>query len=78
MSKKTQVKRQIFLESPYDIETIFEALSIASANDKEFIYLDRLIASLRLDPEGDLTKINYRILQDLKLIKTLEKEFWNG
>ena len=69
---KQQPKKKIFLESPYDIETIFESLSIASHNDKELIYMDRLIATIRLDPEGDLTNINYRILKDLNLLK-LEK-----
>lgn len=74
MSKKTQTikKRQIFLESPYDVETVFESLSIASRHDKEFLYMDRLLATLRLDPDGDLTNINYNILRDLGILK-LEK-----
>lgn len=69
---KQQPKKKIFLESPYDIETIFESLSIASYNDKELIYMDRLIATIRLDPLGDLTNINYKILKDLNLLN-LEK-----
>jgi hypothetical protein len=68
MEKKTE-KRQIFLENPYDIETVFESLSIASYNDKEFIYMDRLISYLRMDPEEDLTNINFKILNELKLLK---------
>lgn len=68
MQEKTH-KRQIFLENPYDIETVFEALSIASYNDQEFIYMDRLISYLRMDPEEDLTNINFKILKELKLLK---------
>jgi hypothetical protein len=68
MKKKAQ-SRQIFLENPYDIETIFEALSIASNNDKEFIYMDRLISHLRMSPEEDLTNINFKILEELHLLK---------
>lgn len=71
MTSKAQHKKQtrVFLESPYDIETIFESLSIASKNDKELLYIDRLIATIRLDPLGDLTEINYNILKDLSLIE---------
>jgi len=68
MTKKKKVSH-LFLENPYDIETVFEALSIASYNDKEFIYMDRLISYLRIFPEEDLTTINFRILSDLKLLK---------
>lgn len=68
IKKKVKATR-IFRENPYDLETIFETLSIASRHDKELIYIDRLIAELRLNPEGDLTNINYRILLDLGLIK---------
>lgn len=70
MTSKAQQKKQprVFLESPYDIETIFESLSIASQNNKELLYIDRLVSTLRLDPLGDLTQINYGILKDLKLI----------
>ena len=65
-------RTRIFLESPYDIETIFESLSIASNQNKELLYVDRLVATLRLDPLGDLTEINYKILKDLELI-TIQK-----
>lgn len=68
MTKKKKVSH-LFLENPYDIETVFESLSIASYNDKEFIYMDRLISYLRICPEEDLTNINFRILSDLKLLK---------
>lgn len=63
------VKRTLFLENPYDIETVYESLQIASKQGKELIYMDRLLATLRLDPGADLTNINYRLLHDLKLLK---------
>jgi len=62
------VKRAIFLENPYDLETVFESLEIAKTQNKELLYLDRLLATLRLDPEGDITNINYKILNDLGLL----------
>jgi hypothetical protein len=62
-------KKRVLLENPYDIETVFESLEIAAKKEKELLYMDRLIATIRLDPEGDLTNINYRILLDLGLIK---------
>lgn len=75
-TSKTQTEgsspKRVFLESPYDIETVFESLSIASRHDKELVYMDRLIAHLRLDPIGDLTEINYNILRELGILK-LEK-----
>ncbi len=67
--KKRVKATRVFRENPYDLETIFESMSIASNNDKELIYVDRLITELRLNPDGDLTSINYRILNDLNLIK---------
>lgn len=72
MSKKTKQRvtpTKILYENPYDLENIFESLNIASRHDKELLYMDRLIATLRLDPAGDITNINYNILRDLELIK---------
>lgn len=65
---KQKTKQRVFLESPYDIEIIFESLSIASSKEKELLYIDRLISTLRMDPLGDLTNINYTILKNLNLI----------
>jgi hypothetical protein len=67
-AQKHKTKQRVFLESPYDIEIIFESLSIASSKEKELLYIDRLISTLRMDPLGDLTNINYNILKDLNLI----------
>lgn len=70
MKSKTNIKKSkpLFLENPFDIETVFESLSIASNHNKELIFMDRLIATVRLDPEGDLTSIIYKILSDLEII----------
>jgi hypothetical protein len=73
IKKKKVTPTRILYENPYDIETFFESFSIASKNEKELIYIDRLITSLRLDPYGDLTSINYKILMDLGLIKLPNK-----
>lgn len=62
---------KIFVENPFDLETTFEALTIASLNGQEFVFLDQFITELRDDPCQDLTKLNYRILQNLQLL-TLE------
>jgi hypothetical protein len=67
----SKVKKIIFLENPYDVETLFESLEIAGSQGKELLYMDRLIATIRLDPEADLTNLNYKILHDLNLL-TLE------
>jgi len=62
-------KVNFFLENPYDMQSILDSLEIAKKQNKELVYMDRLIATLRLDPEGDIININYRILLDLKLLK---------
>lgn len=69
-SIKKVAPTRVLYENPYDIETFFETFSIASKNEKELIYIDRLITALRLNPYGDLTAINFTILTDLGLIKT--------
>lgn len=58
-----------FLENPYDLETCFESLNIASKGNKELIYLDQLLARIRLDPTVDITELNYTILSELDLLK---------
>jgi hypothetical protein len=72
MSKTKKVKvtpTRILLENPYDLETFFESLNIASNHEKELLYIDRFIAALRSNPAGDITTINYTILKDLGIIK---------
>jgi hypothetical protein len=73
IKKKKVTPTRVLYENPYDIETFFETFSIASKNEKELIYIDRLITALRLDPYGDLTSINFKILMDLGLIKLPNK-----
>lgn len=70
MSEKTQKKnetneRQVFFENPYDIETVFEALSAASDSNMELLYMDRLLYVLRSDPACDITDVSYKILKEL-------------
>ncbi len=67
--KRQAVSSKIFYENPYDLETFFETLSIASRNDKELLYVDRLIRELRHDSNVDLTHASTKILLELNLIK---------
>ena len=68
--KKRAKAARVFCENPYELETIFQSLSIASNGDKELLYFDRLIAEIRSNPSGDLTNINFKILTELELIKS--------
>ena len=68
--KRKVTATRVLRENPYDLENVFESLSIASSGDKELIYIDRLIATLRLDPQAEITTINHKILTELELIKT--------
>jgi hypothetical protein len=61
-------KKQILLENPYDLETFFESLSISSDSEKELLFVDRLIAGVRLDPEVEIAELSYKILTELKLM----------
>jgi len=38
--QKGRSKSRVFCENPYDLETYFESLSIASNYDKELIFVD--------------------------------------
>lgn len=71
MADKTIVKKnhkKVFKENPYDVETVFESLSIASDNNMELLYMDRLINGLRSCEDCDITSLSYAILKDLKSI----------
>ncbi len=61
---------RVFLENPYDIETIMDAMKIAAMENKELCFLDQLIGTLHLDPLGDTTDISHRILRKLQLMPT--------
>jgi hypothetical protein len=67
--KQKHSPSRIFYENPYDLETLFEALSTASEKNKELIFVDQLITLLRLDPQADITNISFSILRDLEIIK---------
>ena len=67
-NKEKRVHR-IFYENPYDIETFFEGLTVASNHGKELQYIDRFITHLRLDPTQEVTAITFNILRDFGIIK---------
>jgi hypothetical protein len=69
IKKQRVTPTRILLENPYDLETFFESLNIASKNEKELLYMDRFIAALRSNPNGDITTINFSILKELEIIK---------
>jgi len=50
------------------LETFFESLSISSDSEKELLFVDRLIAGVRLDPEVEIAELSYKILTELKLM----------
>jgi hypothetical protein len=71
--KKSPVSQpRIFLENPYDLETVFESLSIASDQGKELLFIDKFITYIRLHPNEQTTNVCYNVLRSLNLLK-LEK-----
>jgi hypothetical protein len=71
MKQENKEKRvhRIFYENPYDIETFFEGLQLASKHNKELQYVDRFITHLRLDPNEEVTTITFNILRDFGIVK---------
>lgn len=71
MKQENKEKRvhRIFYENPYDIETFFEGLQLASKHNKELQYIDRFITHLRLDPNQEVTAITFNILRDFGVIQ---------
>lgn len=63
-------RQRMFQENPYDLETFFESLSIASDHDKELIFIDQFTTSLRTQPKSELADICYKILKDLDILKS--------
>jgi hypothetical protein len=61
-------RQKVYNENPYDLETFFESMSIASDNEKELLFVDRLISLLRSNPDQDLADLSFQTLRDLKLI----------
>lgn len=59
-------KKSVFLNNPYDIEVIFEALSVASDNNVELLFMDMLVDNLKNCKDCDITDISYNILKELK------------
>lgn len=56
-------------ENPFDIETFFEAISIASDSDIEFEFMDMFISGLRKNPRADITEICTNTLLSLGYMK---------
>ena len=66
----SQPKRErLFLESPDDIETVFAAMKLAETHEKQAVFMDLLIAHIRLDSICDLTSVCYMILRQIGLMK---------
>jgi hypothetical protein len=63
---------RIFFENPYDLETVFESLSIASDHGKELLFMDKFILYLRLHPQESTANVCYDVLRSLDILK-LEK-----
>ena len=70
--KQGSSQPRIFLENPYDLETIFESLSISTDHGKELLFMDKFVAYIRANPEEDVTNVCYNILRALNILK-LEK-----
>lgn len=66
--QRKKYKQKVYNENPYDLETFFESMSIASDNEKELLFVDRLISLLRSNPDQDLADLSFQTLRDLKLI----------
>lgn len=60
---------QIFVENPYDVQCVMDCMKIAKTQNKDLVFLDKLLATLRIDSEADIVNVSYRILMDLKLLK---------
>jgi hypothetical protein len=71
-TKQEKASSRIFLENPYDLETIFESMSIASEHNKELLFMDKFISQLRINPKEEVTNICYNVLRSLDILK-LEK-----
>jgi hypothetical protein len=70
--KQSSAQSRIFLENPYDLETVFESLSIASDHGKELLFMDKFISYIRLHPKEHTTNVCYDVLRSLDILK-LEK-----
>lgn len=66
---KEKTVHRIFYENPYDIETFFEGLQLASKHNKELQFVDRFIAYLRLDPNQEVTDVVFKTLREFNIIQ---------
>jgi hypothetical protein len=68
-TKKEKASSRIFLENPYDLEVVFESMSIASDHNKELLFMDKFVSSIRASPNEDITNICFNVLKNLDIIK---------
>lgn len=69
MTQKDKQRPKVFCENVYDLETFFESLSIASDHDKELLFVDLVLSTIRLDPHCDLTDVFHKTLKKLDILK---------
>jgi hypothetical protein len=62
-------RRRVFHENPYDVETFFESLSVASQHNRELLFVDRMIAALRRNPDVQIVDAAFDTLQELHILK---------
>lgn len=67
--EKNKKKERIFQETPDDIETIFEGLSISLEYNKHLLFLDKLVYSIRNNPNVDLVDTTFDIMTELNLFR---------
>lgn len=67
--------KRIFLENPYDIETFLDSLRIAEKRNKQYLFVDRFLAKLRLDPIQDIPNLCFEELDSLGLIEVKNKKW---
>ena len=68
MQNNLEEKQKHFLENPYDLNTVLEAMEIAKQANNELLFLDKFIAYLRLDPTAELTAFTFTLLRTMDLI----------
>lgn len=62
-------RKKLFKENIHDIETLLEALSIASDCEKDLFFIDSFIQEMRKNSDADLVEISFKILSELDLMR---------
>lgn len=75
-TKPKKAKQPIFYENPYDIETFIEGCTIASKQNREFQFIDRVLTHMRIDPLQEVSTVVFNVLtKDLELMKFEERKY---